>query len=365
MKRSIQAFLDLLRAGLWEKEACFIPNDRLLFKNIYLLSKEQSVVGLVAAGIEHITDEKPPKDFVLSLVGEAIQLERHNKAMNTFIGVLVEKMRAADIYTLLVKGQSIAQCYERPLWRECGDVDFYLSKTDYEKAKSFLSSLASSIQNEDKKRLHLSMTIDSWEVELHGTLKTCLWRKLDKVIDDLHKEVFCGGAVRSWMNGNTQVFIPRADEDVVFVFTHILQHFYRGGVGLRQVCDWCRLLWSYRESINSHLLETRLSEMGVRIEWKAFAYVAVNFLGMPAEAMPLYSSSSRWRRKASVLLSLILEMGNMGHSRNNEYQYNKPVSLRRTITFWRLTKDNVRQLFISPINPIRVWCNTVWSRLFH
>ena len=30
---------------------------------------------------------------------------------------IVDKMREKDIYTLLVKGQGIAQCFERPLWR--------------------------------------------------------------------------------------------------------------------------------------------------------------------------------------------------------------------------------------------------------
>lgn len=31
------------------------------------------------------------------------------------------------------------------------------------------------------------------------------------------------------MDGKTQVFLPGADEDVVYVFTHFLGHFYKGG----------------------------------------------------------------------------------------------------------------------------------------
>lgn len=44
--------------------------------------------------------------------------------------------------------------------------------------------------------------------------------------------------------------MPRAEEDVVYVFAHILQHFFKGGIGLRQICDWCRLLYTYRDSLN-------------------------------------------------------------------------------------------------------------------
>ena len=51
-------------------------------------------------------------------------------------------MREAGIYTVLVKGQGVGQCYERPLWRSCGDVDLFFDAENYEQAKAFLSPLA-------------------------------------------------------------------------------------------------------------------------------------------------------------------------------------------------------------------------------
>lgn len=55
--------------------------------------------------------------------------------MNLFIGELVENMRKAGVYLLLVKGQGIAQNYERPLWRAAGDIDFFLSRENYKNAQ--------------------------------------------------------------------------------------------------------------------------------------------------------------------------------------------------------------------------------------
>ena len=101
------------------------------------LAEEQSVVGLVAAGLEHVTDMKLPKEDVLQFVGQALQLETRNAAMNQFLAGLINNLRTAGIYTLLLKGQEVAQCYEKPLWRACGDVDLYLSDDNYEKAKAF------------------------------------------------------------------------------------------------------------------------------------------------------------------------------------------------------------------------------------
>ena len=182
-----------------------------------------------------------PQEETLTLVGATLQLEQRNMLMNVYLAGLIEKLRAKDIYTLLVKGQGIAQCYERPLWRTCGDIDLLLSNKNYTNAFRLLTTLSSNSTEESIYNKHVAFTINSWTVELHGTMRTCLWDSLDRAIDDVQNEVFCAGTVRSWVNGQTQIYIPRADEDVIFVFTHILQHFFREGIGLRQICDWCRL----------------------------------------------------------------------------------------------------------------------------
>ena len=104
MNKSQQVFFELVRAGLWEKEARLLPFGEVDCSEVMRISEGQSVVGLVAAGIEHVTDVKIPKEDVLQFVGQALQLEQRNSAMNQFIGVLVERMRNEGIYTLILKG---------------------------------------------------------------------------------------------------------------------------------------------------------------------------------------------------------------------------------------------------------------------
>jgi hypothetical protein len=124
-----QQFLELVRAGLFPGTGARIlahgvPVD---WNAVCRLAEEQSVVGLVAAGIDSLPpSERQPQQVVLQFVGQTLQLEQRNKAMNAFVADLIMRLRRADIYTILVKGQGIAQCYEKPLWRACGDVDLYL-----------------------------------------------------------------------------------------------------------------------------------------------------------------------------------------------------------------------------------------------
>lgn len=352
---NISVFLDLVKTGLWEvADVNLNLNDKVDWEEVYQLAAEQSVVGLVLAGIER-SIVKPPQELLLQWIGEVQILEQLNKDMNRFVANLIERLRKQDVYTLLVKGQGIAQCYERPLWRASGDVDLLLSNSNYFKAKEILLPLASSVENENKKALHLGMTINDWLVELHGTLHSCCLPKMDKVVEEAEKSVFYGGEVRSWTNGYTQVFLPSPDNDIIFIFSHIIKHFFNGGIGLRQICDWCRLLWTYKDSLNHELLESRIRKAGLMSEWKAFAAFAVDYLGMPSEAMPLYSSDGKWSRKAQRLKDYIIEVGNFGHNRNELTTPNASLVQQKMSAFKLYTGDGFKQFSIFPLDSIRIW----------
>lgn len=352
---NLQAFFTLLRAGLWAEPEKQISLDcPVEWDEIYRQACEQSVLGLVLAGIDCLpNDQRPPKVLLLQWIGEIQMLEQRNREMNAFISELVERMRDAGIYTLLVKGQGIAQCYERPLWRSCGDVDFFLSENNYERAKEFLNPLASSNKVEGKYKQEYSLTLDPWVVELHGNMRCGLSAKMDKALDKIQREVFYGGDVRSWMNGKTQVFLPGINCDICFVFTHFLKHFYCGGIGLRQICDWSRLLWKYRDSVKIEDLEKHLTALGLTSEWKAFGVFAVDYLGMPSETVPLYSSEKKWRQKADRICKFIIKVGNFGQNRDMSYFEKYPYLVSKVISFGRRLTDLASHARLFPLDSIR------------
>lgn len=356
-----QAFFELLRAGLWGKEARLSQFGNVDYEEVMRLAEEQSVLGLVTAGLEQVSDSTVPKEILLQFIGSTLQIEQQNKEMNVFLARLIEMLRKNDICSLLVKGQGIAQCYERPLWRSSGDVDLFLSDSNYQKAKECLLPLASSVEEEDSYEKHLGFIIDSWSVELHGTLRSRSLPQMDKIIDEVQKDVFYSGSVRSWMNGRTVIFLPAPDNDVIFVFTHIIKHFFHGGIGLRQICDWCRLLWTYKDSINRRLLESRIKEAGIVTEWNTFAALAIGYLGMPVEVIPLYPSGvlkiKRFERKANKVLGVILKTGNFGHNEDKSYMLKYGVFKRKLTTVWLGTQESFRNFFIFPMDSIKVWFN--------
>ena len=75
--------------------------------------------------------------------------------------------------------------------------------------------------------------------------------------------------------------------------------------------------------------------MGLMTEWQTFAALAVDYLGMPKDAMPLYDVSGkkdvvRWKKKGERILEFVLETDNFGH--NRERKQSKHFFVRKTQT---------------------------------
>lgn len=356
-----EVFFSLLRAGLWEgineNENHF---EGLDWGEAQKLAEEHSVVGLVAAGLEKLPAGILPLTEKLKFLGKCQLIEQQNVAMNRFVADLVKKMQDAGIKVVLVKGQGVAQCYERPLWRSSGDVDFLFDDENYAKAKALLLPMANKVDPERGK--HYGMAIGPWTVELHGYLLCGLSRRMNKVIEDVQHAVFRGGKKRTWKDGDVSVDLPAADEDVIFVFTHFLKHFYRDGFGIKQVCDWCRLLWIYRDTLDVQLLEQRLRTMRLMTEWKAFAAFAVDWLGMPIEAMSLYDGSNRWKRKAKRIEDFVIKSGEFGQERAIKYTERSYISQKMHSMLLRI-RDSFHHVSIFPLDTMRFMPNIILNGL--
>lgn len=357
--KSRDLFLALLRAGLWENGTIELsPADSKYLEPACKLATQQSVPGLVAAGLEHVTGPdvakfEIPMGISMKLVGTMLTIEKRNGEMNRFIAKLLSELRDERLNVVLVKGQGIAQCYERPLWRASGDIDLLVDDFAYARLAEILTARATQVEKEDKSKMHFAMTVDGWEIELHGKLDSNVSSRTDRVVDKVKNLVLAENQTRIWHNGDEDICLPSPDCDVVLVFAHILQHYFRGGIGLRQICDWCRLLSTYYSSIDLDLLESRIREMGMMTEWKSFAALAVDHLGMPEDLMPMYDKGHRWSKKARGILKYIFETGNFGHNRDNSYFHRYPFVVRKFISLRRHTRDIVlRHLLLFPLDSV-------------
>lgn len=353
-------FLQLIRAGLWERAEGSLPEiSDAEWQQMQDMATEQTLPGLFAAGIRRY-DAEPPSEVSISLMQEEVRMEDRNKKMDAFVRQVFPFLEQHGLKPLLVKGQSIARYYERPDRRSSGDVDVLLTPADYEKAKELLAAKASSCGPEDRFLLHQGLFFGGFELELHGTLRSRLSRRIDRFLDELCESTIERGGVPV-MDG---IPSPAPDDYLIFVFVHILQHFFQEGVGLRQVCDWCRMLYACKGQFDVNLLEERLRKMGLMSEWYAFASLAVDHLGLPADAMPLYRSGLQG--KASRILNYMMRTGNFGKNRDLAGMHRLPFVFKKISLFTRkITDFLVYRLMIFPLDGTRFMLHTTLVSLRH
>lgn len=132
MERVRDAFLVLLRAGLWGK----FPENRGLFpleeeewERVFAMSRRQSVSGMVFDGICLLPETLQPSPAAFAkwiVIADAIEKfsGRMNAALKDLTGLFVSE----GLRPVLQKGQGVAALYPEPSHRECGDIDFYFRK---------------------------------------------------------------------------------------------------------------------------------------------------------------------------------------------------------------------------------------------
>jgi hypothetical protein len=360
--KNIEAFFLLVRAGLFgctDSAECLLQ-EGVDWNLVHQLAEEQCVVGLIADGIEKLRNEGAaenilrhvPQELTLQLAAETLYLEQCNLGMDKFIAMLIKRLRKRGIHAILLKGQGVAQYYEKPQRRTCGDVDLLLGGDGYQQAIEYLQPYASYVGARNEYKKHLAMVVNQWLVELHGRLRCGYSSRVDKKLDKIYSETLETGNVSSWMNQGVEVFLLGRENNVTYVFVHLLNHFYKGGVGIRQICDWCRLLWTFRASLDQAVLESQLKDMGLMKEWKAFGAYAVEYLGLPKESLPFYADDEKWKRKARRIHRFILKTGNMGYNREKTSE-DLSLPKRKLKSALQRISDLANHLMIFPLDTLR------------
>lgn len=202
-------------------------------------------------------------------------------------------------------------------------------------------------------------------LDYKGQYKACeAFYKLSKDFDWSNRLMFqrleeslLKARVSKWSVDETDVLLPNPDNHILIVFTHFLRHFFIEGVGLRQICDWCRLLYTYRDTLNYGLLEQRIKRAGLVSEWKAFGALAIEYLGFPKDAMPLLNVdidlNANLKRKADRIMEFVLKSGNMGHNRDMSHFSKYPYLIRKCVSMGRRIGDLINHARIFPLNSLR------------
>ena len=276
-KKTLQ-FVELLKAGLWNKQLDQeMFRDDCDFHELAMMSLRQTVTGLIGVAFMQLPKGMVPRALQIALLKKVSDVEERNRRVNKSVAESFGWLLAQGLHPWLIKGQGVAQDYDDPLKRVSGDIDvFFADEKEYEFARRRMLRVLqpSELKADNRQTLNLEFMDGDVYMEFHGRVLAEINHRSNRHFAAFTKEA-AQLPPRRWGS----VTLPPVRFDAVFIFTHLVRHYFGGGIGLRQVCDWMRFMHSHAEEIDREQLRADLDRLGLMKIWQAFAAMAVEQLG--------------------------------------------------------------------------------------
>lgn len=300
-------FFELLQVSLGnQNKLSSIPSDKE-WAILYAESERQAVTGILLHGVDRLpVEQRPSQAILLQWIGVGQLIEQRNHLMDERCRELLTKLKDAGLTATILKGQGIAQLYDkglRPL-RQSGDIDVY-ADGGFKKALSTVQEFKGlRVEGWDYKHVHLRIW-ENTEVEMHYRVEVLLnvWknRKLQRWFKENDNLLY------SEINGITT---PTILINVFYILLHIYRHFLYEGVGMRQIIDYYMVLRTvHNNRINTDISLEAVSRFGMNRFAKGLMWLMHEALGMPKE-WTLWEPDENEGR---FILEQVMEGGNFGH----------------------------------------------------
>lgn len=277
-------------------------------------ARKQAVDSLLLA-LPSLPVAEAERPMLLEWLSEAATCEQRSRWMDRQVAKLAQLLDEGGVRYAVMKGQTCAHFYPRPLLRRTGDIDVYVPAADYEHARTLLSGTG--LQLKELTMLHDTYVKGTLVVELHFEVNKLQWPASDRRLRALTTVDFdaCGQPDRFLPIGGRAVRTLPAELNMVLLTAHSLHHVISGGLGLRQVADWQLVLTGTAAELDFPRLLRLLRELHLLRMFRVLAYVNVTHLGMSKELFAKHGlciDDRRTRCLSSRLISWMSVCGNFG-----------------------------------------------------
>jgi hypothetical protein len=258
--------------------AAYTPEPDVDWTEVYRESENQAVRLQTFANhhlIPGIPDEL--REEIRTYQAAAMLRNARIHAGHTYVHSLLTKNGIA--YTVL-KGASSACFYPNPMTRAMGDVDFFVSREDFDRALELFTKEGFTVSGQDhichavlgKKKAHLEM-----HFEPAGVPDGEVGEKIRAYLSDLRE---CAIPLK---NSLTTCMRPCDFHHGLIMLMHLQHHLLAEGIGLRHLCDWSVFVACFQQTEFRDLFEERLKSVGLWRLARLLSLSAVLYIGLPEQ----------------------------------------------------------------------------------
>ncbi|MBM6991888.1 MAG: nucleotidyltransferase family protein [Prevotella sp.] len=325
------------------------------WQEIYNLCKQQSLIGVFAEALKHAnvrpTDDDNERnadafeDLLMTWMGDASSIERLNAKVSANVVQVVNLFQKKGFEACLLKGQGNALMYPNDSIRISGDIDVWVrpkgKRVGEGNSVRDIVRFIKSIKPDAKATYHHidCVPCNGTEVEVHYRPQFLFDFRHNRNLQNFFYQWEDKQFSHTVSLGEGEVAVPTPSFNIVFQLSHIYNHLFHEGIGLRQVMDYYYNLKVYKQECDS---DTNLPEftknwdktfsgLGLRGIAGAIMWILIYKFGMSAQWAIVVPDEKRGR----FVFNEIMHGGNFGKY-DDRYQFGKGVIGKN---FQRLYRD--------------------------
>ena len=296
----VRLFFEFLQVAIGNRESLSRELSDNEWQDIFRLLKEHALLGVGFSAVErlHAKGVVCPPGLRMKWFAMVVQIERRNEQLNGLCKKVTEQYEHDGLSTCILKGQGNILNYPKKLGvrRQSGDIDVWAVPFENEecrmkKQRSAAEGKANEECSEEDGGIAIAVQTGKNEVEYveyHGHKaireyvmmqyrlqginkkpKVCYHHidapDMDGIEVEVHyRPTFCRSFIRNrrmqkWFdtfasecmsNRTSEGFaVPTASFNVVYQMAHLFEHYFEGGIGLRQMMDYHFTLKAWQEEI--------------------------------------------------------------------------------------------------------------------
>lgn len=375
MEARDKLFFRLLRFALGTEKDC--PKMHLIeWREMFRIAKKQAITGFIGSALKNIGGdvliEKDAKsqdaftDLVMEWMGEVVKIARRNQKVNNDVIDEFLKLESKGLQCCLLKGQGNAFMYPNHDSRTSGDIDVWVRFKDTVNTDGNIRKIikmAKDVQPNSKASYHHIdiPDINCTPVEAHYRPQFLFSYWHNKHLQEYfnkHSDEQLDNKVKF---GDKEISVPTPEFNIVFQLSHIYNHLFHEGIGLRQIIDYYYVLKAYDSLSNKSSIDwdKQLNYLGMHNIAGAIMWILTNEFGMPKSWAIVLSDKGR----GTFVLNEILQGGNFGKS-DKRYHFSNSAfgkNLQRLQRDCRLLSYFPSEALSEPI--FRLW--HAWWRYKH
>lgn len=362
-----ELFFELLRVSVGKQESLSrVPNEEE-WKQLADIANKQFMMGVCFAGVQKLIQKgiAPPRELLLNWATCSEQIKDGNVDKNIKCVKLQNQLRHHGMRSCILKGQGNGMMYEKlapqlKYTRHSGDIDVW-AEGDFEHVVRFV--LQYQPTNKITER-HIKFDVfKDTEVEMHFKPDQLIIRNKDRKLQRWLRQEEERQMTHRVAFEDSSLVLPTTDFNMVALLLHTYRHFFRSGVGLRQITDYYALLMTggMTDAEKEHVKQV-VHSFGLDRFASALMWVIGHIFHMDRERMPWAPNEPTGR----FLLDEVMMMGNFG--KTDKRFANIKVD-NYIVRFWRYCSSKMRFLryfpvetFWLPIDYFMAGAEMLWNR---